>query len=115
MIININASYRIHTDPAQFILEYKGKPRPGKPPRKGDGWRNIGFCGRLSEIFDLMWRREVFADDGEYPPTALHALVVGQETMRADVQTAMAELAPEKLLTKIAELEAEVAGLRKRK
>jgi len=92
MIININHDYRIRTDPAQFILEHRAQPKPGAEPRKGDGWTPVAFLGRLNEVFDVLWRREIFAMEGEYPPEALDLLMDSFERLHADVNRAMADM-----------------------
>ena len=88
LIITINDRYRIRTDSHQFILESRAEPKEGVE-RKSDGWAPVAYLGRLNEVFDVLWRREIFAMEGEYPPEALGLLADSLDRLHADVNRAL--------------------------
>ena len=86
MIITINDRWRVSSDSLQWILQRRAAVQSGLEAGKHAGaWKPIAFARNLSELLSTMARREIFAIEGEYPPSAILPLCEALDVIKADI------------------------------
>ena len=92
MHIHVNDDWRIRTDPHQFVLEHKTKPKMASGKMQPGGkWAPEGYFSHLHEIWPWLLRKEILAIEieGELPFAALTALHDAIGRIEADIKAAM--------------------------
>ena len=92
MIINLNADWRLRSDPLQWILERRRILKKRNTGQEYEDWHVEGFYGTLDAAVVSCIERRLRFMDGEYPPDALEALHTALDSLRREVRAVLAGL-----------------------
>ncbi len=85
MIIQVNADWRLASDPLQWILQKRNPNATADRNR----WRPIGYFGRLDNAVVACSRRRIRVLAGTYGPEALTPLSDALRSVHDDVRAAL--------------------------
>lgn len=93
MIIEINADWRISSDPYQWILEQRrGTRKDRKTGEAKPNWKQIAFYPELSSLLLRLIDLRAWRMDGTYPPEALEHVCNALGEIKAEVREAIAHI-----------------------